>query len=152
MIDSKVGNQRVDAGLTERVGVSTGGGGIARAMVGDVGRSIREACHCFARAVDWQQGSHVVSHHGDSGLEELGTGYRLSEDHEGLHSGSYISVSVLRAANALAIRSGYYDRYWQPKTVHQESIPLREVTAQSLGSLLLEMHDRLGRCARTQST
>jgi hypothetical protein len=147
----KVRNRRVDAGLTERVGVSTGGG-IARATVDDVGRSIGEACHCFACAIDWQNGSHIVSHHGNGGPEELGTDYRLSENHEGLHSGKYISVSVLRAANALAIRGGYYDSYWQPKTVHQESIPLREVTAQSLGSLLMEMHDRLCKCARTQST
>jgi len=137
--------------MAERVGVSTGGG-IARAMSGDVDRSIRGACHCFAHAVDWQQGSHVVSHDGDSGFEELGTGYRLSEDHEGLHSGRYISVSVLRAANVLAIRGGHYDRYWQPKTVYKESVPLREVTAQGLGRLLMEMHDRLGRCTRAEAT
>jgi hypothetical protein len=121
-------------------------------MVGDVGRSIRGACRSFASAVDWQHGSRILSNHGDGGLEELGTGYKLSENHEGLHSGRYISVSVLWAANALAIKGGYYDRYWQPKTVHQESIPLREVTAQSLGRLLMEMHDRLCKCARTQST
>jgi hypothetical protein len=147
----KVRNQRVDAGLTERAR-SSAGGGIATAIVDDVGRSVRKACRGFACAVDWQQGSYVVSHHRNGGPEEIGTDYRLSEDHEGLHSGRYISVSVLRAANALAIRGGYYDKYWQPKTVHQESIPLREVTAQSLGSLLMEMHDRLCKCARTQST
>jgi hypothetical protein len=147
----KVRKQRVDAGLTKRVGVSTGGG-IARAMVGDVGRSIREACHCFACAVDWQQGFYVVSHHRNGGSEELGTDYRLSENHEGLHSGCYISVSILPAANALAIRGGYYDSYRQPNTVCKESMPLREVTAQSLGSLLMEMYGRLDRCARTQST
>jgi hypothetical protein len=142
----KVGNRRVDAGLTERVGVSTGGG-IARAMVGDVGRSIREACHCFACAVDWQNGYHIVSRHRNGGPEELGTDCRLSENHEGLHSGSYISVSVLRAANALAIKGGYYDSYRQPNTVCRESMPLREVTAQGLGSLLMEMYGRLDRRA-----
>jgi hypothetical protein len=65
-----------------------------------------------------------------------------------LHSGRYISVSVLRAANALAVKGGYYDRYWQPKTVYKESVPLREVTAQDLGRLLMEIHDRLGTCCR----
>jgi hypothetical protein len=64
-----------------------------------------------------------------------------------LHSGSYISVSVLRAANALAIRGGYYDSYRQPKIVFKESLPLREVTAQGLGSLLMEMYGRLDRRA-----
>jgi hypothetical protein len=142
----KVRKQRVDAGLTERVGVSTGGG-IARVTVDDVGRSIREACHRFACAVDWQQGFYVVSHHRNGGSEELGTDYRLSENHEGLHSGCYISVSILPAANALAIRGGYYDSYRQPNTVCKESMPLREVAAQSLGSLLMEMHDRLDGCA-----
>jgi hypothetical protein len=116
-------------------------------MVGDVGRSIREACHCFACAVDWQNGYHIVSRHRNGGPEELGTDCRLSENHEGLHSGSYISVSVLRAANALAIRGGYYDSYRQPKTVFKESLPLREVTAQGLGSLLMEMYGRLDGCA-----
>lgn len=146
----KVRKQRVDTGLTERVRVSTGGG-IARAMVGDIGRSIREACHCFACAVDWQQGSHIVSHHRDGGFEELGTDYRLSENHEGLHSGSYISVSILPAADALAIRGGYYDSYRQPKTVCKESLALREVTAQGLSSLLIEMYGRLDRCARAEA-
>jgi hypothetical protein len=70
MIDSKVRNQRVDAGLTERAGVSTGGD-IARAMAGDVGRSIRGACHSFARAVDWQHHSRIVSHAADGELGEL---------------------------------------------------------------------------------
>jgi hypothetical protein len=152
MINRKVRNQLVDVGLAERVRSSAGGKGIQGAIRIDVGRIIRGACRSFARAADWQHSSHVVSHHGDSGLDEIGTGYRLSEDHEGLHSGSYISVSILPAANALAIRGGYYDSYRQPKTIHQESIPLREITAQSLGSLLMEMHDRLGRCARAKST
>jgi hypothetical protein len=146
----KVRKQRVDAGLTERAESSVGDG-IVTATVDEVGRSIREACHCFACAVDWQNGSHIASHHRNGGPEELGTDYRLSENHEGLHSGKYISVSVLRAANALAIRGGYYDSYRQPKTVHQESIPLREVTARSLGSLLMEMHDKLSRCARAEA-
>lgn len=150
MIDSKIRNQRVDAGLTERAGVSIGGD-IAEAMAGDVGRSIRGACHGFARAVDWQHHSRIVSHPGDGGLGELGMGYKLSENHEGLHSGRYISVSVLRAANALAVRGGYYDRYRQPKTVYKESVPLREVTAQGLGRLLMEMHDRLARCAHSEA-
>jgi len=147
----KVRDQQVVAGPTGQVVSSAGGRGIPGAILVDVGRITRGACRSFARAVDWQHGSHVVSHDGDSGLEELGTDYRLSEDHEGLHSGRYISMSVLRAANALAIRGGYYDRYWQPKTVYKESLPLREVTAQGLGRLLMEMHDRLARCTRAES-
>jgi len=149
-IDMKVGKQRVDAGLTERAESSVGDG-IVTATVDDVGRSIREACHCFACAVDWQNGSHIVSHHRNGGPEELGTDYRLSENHEGLHSGCYISVSILPAANALAISGGYYDSYHQPKTVFKESLPLREVTAQGLGGLLMEMYGRLAGCALAEA-
>ena len=76
----------------------------------------------------------------------------MSEDHEGLHSGRYINVSVLRAANAVSIRGGYYDGYWQPRTVYRESMPLKEVTAQTLGCLLTEMHDRLRNGDRGQAT
>ena len=67
----------------------------------------------------------------------------MSEDHEGLHSGRYIDVSVLRAANAVSIKGGYYDGYWQPRTVYRESVPLKEFTAHALDCLLMEMHDRL---------
>lgn len=148
----KVRNGQVNAGLSERVLPSAGGRGIPGTIVVDVGRIMRGACHSFARAVDWQHRSHIVSHHGDGGLEELGTGYKLCENHEGLHSGRYISVSVLQAANALAIKGGYYDRYWQPKTVYRESVPLREVTAQGLGRLLMEMHERLSRHTQTEAT
>ena len=76
----------------------------------------------------------------------------MSENHEGLHSGRYISVTVLRAANAVAIKGGYYDGYWQPKTVYKESMPLKEVTAQALGCLLMGMHDRLCSVDRAQAT
>ena len=67
----------------------------------------------------------------------------MTENHEGLHSGMYISVSVLGAAGAVAIKGGYYDGYWQPRIVHRESMPLKEVTAEALGCLLMEMHGRL---------
>ena len=151
MIDSRARNQRVAAGLTEGAESSGIGKGIPGAVVADVGSIIRGGCRNFARAVDWQHRSHVESHSGDGGLEEPVTGHKLTENHEGLHSGSYISVSVLRAADALAIRGGYYDRYWQPKTVCRESVPLREVTAQGLGRLLMEMHDRLARCTGAEA-
>ena len=76
----------------------------------------------------------------------------MTENHEGLHSGMYINVTLLRAANALAIKGGCYDRYWQPQTLHRESVPLNEVTAQSLGCLFMEMHDRLCHGQRAQVT
>jgi len=147
----KVRNGQVEAGSSERVLPSAGGKGIPGTIVVDVGGIMKGACHSFARAVDWQHRSHMVSHDGDGGLEELGTGYKLSENHEGLHSGRYISVRVLQAGNALAIRGGYYDRYWQPKTVYRESVPLREVTAQGLSRLLMEMHDRLSRHSQAEA-
>jgi hypothetical protein len=148
----KVRSGQVEAGSSERVLPSAGGKGIPGTIEVDVGGIMRGACHSFARAVDWQHRSHIVSHHGDGGIEELGAGYKLSENHEGLHSGRYISVRVLQAANALAIKGGYYNRYWQPKTVYRESVPLREVTAQGLGRLLMEMHDRLSRHSQAEAT
>jgi len=152
MVNRKNGNRRIGAGSMERAPSSAGSGGISGAVAVDVGRVIRGACRGFARATDWRHRSHIVSHHRDAGLEELGTGYKLSENHEGLHSGRYISVTVLRAANAVAIKGGYYDGYWQPKTVYKESMPLKEVTAQALGCLLMGMHDRLCSVDRAQAT
>ncbi|MDM7998693.1 MAG: hypothetical protein QUS33_01500 [Dehalococcoidia bacterium] len=69
--------------------------------------------------------------------------HQLSENHEGLHSGQYICVSVLRDVNAVAIRGGYYDVHWQPKTICKESIPLKDLTARALGRLLKEVQVRL---------
>jgi hypothetical protein len=144
----KVRRQRINARLTEPIGSSTSDRGIPGAIAVDVGRIIRTACRSFARAVDWQNGSHFVARHGEAGVEERRIGHKLSENHQGLHSGRYISVSVLGAANAVAIKGGYYDRHWQPKTVYRETVPFREVTAQGLGRLLMEMHNRLGRRAK----
>ncbi len=143
MANRKNGNRRIGVGSMGCGPSSAGGEGVSGAVAVDVGRVIRGACRGFARATDWRHRSHIVSHHRDAGLEKLGTGYKLSENHEGLHSGRYISVTVLQAANAVAIKGGYYDGYWQPKTVYRESMPLKEVTAQALGCLLMEMHDRL---------
>jgi len=64
----------------------------------------------------------------------------------------FISVTLLRAANALAIKGGCYDRYGQPQTLQGEFVPLKEVTSQSLGCLLMEMHDRLRYGGRTRVT
>lgn len=143
MADKKNGNRRVGAGSMGREASSAESEGVSGAGAVGVDRVIRDTCRGFARAVDWQHRSQIASHHRDGGLEELGTGYKLSEDHEGLQSGMYISVSVLRAASTVAITGGYYDGYWQPRTVHRESMPLKEVTAEALGCLLMEMHDKL---------
>ena len=129
-MNKKNGNRRIGAGLMGRGPSSAERGGICGELAVDIDRAIKGTCRSFARAADWRSG-------------DSETGYRLSEDHEGLHSGRYINVSVLRAANAVSIRGGYYDGYWQPRTVYRESIPLKEFTAHTLGCLLMEMHDRL---------
>ena len=143
MTNRKNGNRQVGVGSMRREASSTGGGGVSRAGAVDVDRVIRDTCRGFARAVDWQHRSQIASSHRDGRLEELATGYRLTENHEGLHSGMYISVSVLGAGSAVAIKGGYYDGYWQPRAVHRESMPLKEVTSEALGCLLMEMHGRL---------
>ncbi len=143
MVDKKNGNRRLGAASMGYAPSSAENGCIPGRVMVAVDRVIKDACRGFAHAADWRQVSHVELRGGDLGAEGPGTGYRLSENHEGLHSGRYISVSVMRAVNAVAIEGGYYDGYWQPKTVYRKSIPLNEVTAQALGCLLMEMHDRL---------
>ena len=150
MATRKNGNRRVGAGSMRRAPSSAESGSIFGAI--DVERVIRSTCRGFARAADWRQVSHFSPWGGDNGAEGLVAGYRLSENHEGLHSGRYISVSLLRAANAVAINGGYYDGYLQPRTVYRESVPLKEVTSQTLGCLLMEMHDRLCSVCRPEGT
>jgi len=152
MTNRKNGNRRVGVGSMGRGASSAENEGVSAAGAIGVDRVIRDTCRGFARAVDWQHRSQIASHHRDSGLEDLGTGYKLSEDHEGLHSGRYISVSVTRAADAVAIKGGYYDGYWQPRIVYRESVLLKEITTQTLGCLLMEMHERLCNGNRGQAT
>lgn len=140
MTNSKNGNRRIDAGLG-RCGSSAQSKGASGS--GDVGRIVGSACRNFALSADWQQAGNGLSHRRNGGLGDLVAGYRLSENHEGLHSGMFISVSLLRGGNTLAVRGGCYDKYGQPRNVCGESVALREVTAESLGCLLMEMHDRL---------
>jgi hypothetical protein len=150
MATRKNGNRRFGAGAVRRAPSSAESGSISTAI--DVDKVIRGTCRGFARAADWRHDSHFSPRGGDNGAEGLVAGYRLSEDHEGLHTGRYIIVSVLRAANAVAIKGGYYDGYWQPRTVYRESVALKEVTSQTLGCLLAEMHDRLCSDGRPQGT
>ncbi|MBN2099642.1 MAG: hypothetical protein JW753_08610 [Dehalococcoidia bacterium] len=152
MADKKNGNRRLGAGVVKRAPSSAGSGGDSGATPVDLVRVIKSTCRGFARAADWRQISHAAPRSGDCGTEGPATGYRLSEDHEGLHSGRYISVTVMRGANSVAIEGGYHDAYRQPRTVRKESVPLEEVTAQALGSLLMEMHDRLCNGDRRQAT
>ena len=152
MLDRKNGSRRVGAGSMRRVPSAADGRGISGADSLGVGKAIQSACRGFARAADWRQVSYVASRDGDWGSGDPETDYRLSEDHEGLHSGRYIIVSVVRAANAVVIKGGCYDGYWQPRTVYRESVPLKEVTSRSLGCLLMEMHDRLRSDGRPQGT
>ena len=148
----KNGNRRIGAGSTGREASSAESEGVSGAGAASVVRVIRGACRGFARAADWRQVALVDPQGGDSGAEGPGVGYRLSEDHEGLHSGRYIHVRVLPAAHAIAIKGGYYDGYWQPRTLYRESVPLKEVTGQTLGRLLMEMHGRLRNGDRAQAT
>jgi hypothetical protein len=152
MVDKKNGNRRVGAGSMGHAPSSAESGGVCGGVTVDVDRVIEGACRGFARAADWRQVSHVEPRGGDFGAEGPGMAYLLSEDHEGLHSGRYICVSVVRAGNAVAIKGGYYDGYWQPRTVYRESVPLKDVTSQTVGRLLMEIHDRLFDGDRGQAT
>lgn len=114
----------------------------------EAGRVVREACRRFARDVDWQHRTHIAP----GGVEDPGPGWRLSENHEGLHSGRYISVHVVTTADSVVVKAGYYDHCRQPQTVYRRHLRLGEVTAQGLGSLLMEMHNGLGSHAGRRPT
>jgi hypothetical protein len=149
MTDERFRNKLVEVGRAEQTAQSLGGSIFTKAVLNDAARTTRQACRTFARAVDWQYVA--CARNGDSSPAESVAKHRLSENHEGLHSGMFITVSVLKAAHAVAIKGGYYDSHWQPTPVYRESIPLKEATAQALGHLLVEMHERLGRCERAEA-
>lgn len=151
MVTRKNGNRRLGTGSTGRRPSSSESGGINLPTAVDINRVMREACRDFARIADWRQVPNIASRNAEQGQGGSKTGFRLSEDHEGLHSGRYIDVSVLPAANALSVKGGYHDGYWQPRIVCQESMPLKEVTAQVLGCLLTEIHNRLCSVDQAQS-
>ncbi len=141
------GNEQLCAGLAEGELEPSGGGRKSGPAAAEVGRIVRETCRRFARDVDWQHRRHIASNGGGEG-----PGCGLSEDHEGLHSGRYISVNVVPRSGYLVVRGGYYDRRRQPQSVYRQSLPLARLTAQGLASLLREMHDGLGCCHRGRST
>lgn len=151
MVVRKNGNRRFGTGSTGQRPSRSESGGISVPLAVDINRVVREACRSFARAADWRQVPNVALRNAEWGPGSSETGFRLSEDHEGLHSGRYIDVSVLRAANALSVKGGYHDGYRQPRIVCRESMPLKEVTAEGLGCLLTEMHNRLRSVDRAQS-
>lgn len=126
----KPGKGQLCAGQNSR---STGG-------TAEAGRVVREVCRRFARDVDWQHRSHIAPAGGD----DPGPGWELSENHEGLHSGRYITIHLLPAMDSLLVKGGYYDQCRQPQPVYRQHLPLGEVTAQGLGRLLMEMHSGLG--------
>ena len=143
----KPANGQLGAGLAEG-GLLSDDGSRNPGGTADVGRVVREACRRFARDVDWQHRAYIAP----GGGEDPGPGWRLSENHEGLHSGRYISVHVVAAANSLLVRGGYYDHCRQPQPVYRQHLPLGELTAQGLGGLLMEMHNGLGGRAGGRST
>ncbi len=134
-------NGQLRAGLAEGELFSSDGSGRPGAPPVPAGRIVRDTCRRFAREVDWQHRTHIAS---NGGGDDPGPGCRLSENHEGLHSGRFITVNVMRGGSSLVVRGGYYDRCRQPQPVYRKTVPLAEVTAQGLGSLLMEMHDGLG--------
>ena len=143
----KPADGQLRAGLVEG-GLLPAGGSSNHGGMADAGRVVREACRRFARDVDWQHRAHIAP----GGGEDPGPGWRLSENHEGLHAGRYISVHLVPAANALVVKGGYYDRCRQPQPVYRWCLPLGDVTAEGLGGLLAEMHYGLGGRAGRRST
>ncbi len=133
-------NGQLRLGLSEDDLSSSQGNGQGGAGSGAVGRVVRQACHRFARDVDWQQHMHGWRNGGGDGP---GPGCRLTEDHEGLHSGRFISINLAPASGHLVVRGGYYDRSRQPRAVYRQTVTLGELTPGRLDGLLRQMHDGL---------
>lgn len=112
-------------------------------VVATIGRLIGEACRRFTRSVDWRHCPRFSLLSTDQGVRKHKLGYMLSENHEGLRSGNFITVNLSPSADALSIEGGYFDSYYQPNTVYVESMPLGEVTPQKVNRILLAMHDKL---------
>ncbi len=141
-------NEPLRAGLVEEARLPAPGSGRRRVRAVEAGRIVRQVCRSFARDVDWQHRTRISSNGRGDGP---GPGCCLSENHEGLHSGRYITVDVV-AGGKLVVRGGYYDRCLQPQPVYRQSVPLGELTAQGLGSLLRDMHQGLGSHVRERFT
>lgn len=142
-------NGQLRVGLAEGDLLSSQGHEGEEARPAGVGRIVREVCRRFARDVDWQHRPHFWRNGGGDGP---GPGCRLTEEHEGLHSGRYISVNLVQASGCLVVRGGYYDRSRQPQAVYRQTVPLSEVTPGGLAGLLRQMHEGLEGHARRRFT
>ncbi len=123
-----------DSESRSHVGKSTGAGGNESEMSVP---AVLSCCGRFAEALDWQF-SASVSPESDGPVEML-----LEESEHGLHSERYIKVNVLPTMDTIWLAGGYYDVYYYPITVFNNSVRLNGLDGDTLGGALEDVYDRL---------
>ena len=122
-----------------------------RVLVAQIAAMVEKVCCDFASTMDWQY--HSTSRTFSSRQDGNGAVIRfaVTENEDGLHSGSYIRLSVLPAEDRLEVKGGCYDAYYQPVTVCEKHLPLNGLTHQKLGDAFMETYVRLVRHHRTHA-
>ena len=120
-----------------------------RALVSQIAAMVEKVCCDFASTMDWQY--HSASSTFSSRQDDNGAVIRfaVTENEDGLHSGSFIRISVLPAEDRLEVKGGCHDAYYQPVTVCEKHLPLNGLTQQKLGDAFMETYVRLVRYHRT---
>ena len=118
-----------------------------RALVPQIAAMVEKVCCDFASTMDWQYSS--TSRTFSSRQDGAVICFTVTDNEDGLHSGSYIRLSVLPAEDRLEVKGGCQEAYYQPVTVCEKNLPLNGLTQQKLGEALMETHVRLVRYHRT---
>jgi hypothetical protein len=120
-----------------------------RALVSQIAAMVEKVCCDFASTMDWQYRSTSRTFSSRQDGNGAVICFAVTENEDGLHSGSYIRLSVLPAEDRLEVKGGCHDAYYQPVTVCEKHLPLNGLTQQKLGDAFMETYVRLVRYHRT---
>lgn len=120
-----------------------------RALVAQIAAMVEKVCCDFASTMDWQYRSTSRTFSSRQDGNGAVIRFAVTENEDGLHSGSYIRLSVLPAEDRLEVEGGCHDAYYQPVTVCEKHLPLNGLTQQKLGDAFMETYVRLARYHRT---
>jgi|GEM_PF-6262495 len=98
-----------------------------------------DACCSFADAVDWRFSSPSPMGSAGDGMMSM----QLTENEAALHAGSFIGLAIVPSKDALELRGGCFNMFYQPATVYEEFVSLSNLSAQALEKTLMDMHHRL---------
>ena len=120
-----------------------------RALVTRIAAMVEKVCCDFASTMDWQYRSTSRTFSSRQDGNGAVIRFAVTENEDGLHSGSYIRLSVLPAEDRLEVKGGCHDAYYQPVAVCEKHLPLSGLTQQKLGDAFMETYVRLARYHRT---